>query len=289
MRVGFIGLGRMGRPMSQSLVKAGHELILCDARPEIAAELAAYYGAASAATPAEIACACHAAVISVPGPAESAAIVLGADGILQAARPGFLVTDMTTNTVSHSRDLARRAAERGLDYLDAPVSRGNGSGALTVMVGGERQAFERARPLLDAIAATVCFVGPSGAGTAAKLVNQAVYVAYMAAFAEGLALAEGFGIPLDAALEALGTASAGDPLITTKYAEIRGLSEKRFAIASALRYLDDADAAFADLDTAKPIIDAAASSLRAAVARGVGGDDLIVARHRYLSRRKRKS
>jgi 3-hydroxyisobutyrate dehydrogenase-like beta-hydroxyacid dehydrogenase len=289
MRVGFIGLGRMGRPMSQSLAEAGHDLTLCDARAEIAAALAASYGGTCAATPAEIARACDAVVISVPGPAESEAILLGADGLLAVSRPGFLVIDMTTSTVAESRELARRATERGVAYLDAPVSRGNGSGTLTVMVGGDPSAFERARPLLEVIAATVCFVGPSGAGTALKLVNQAVYVAYMAAFAEGLALAESFGVPLDAALASLGRASAGDPLITTKYEEIRGLSDKRFAIASALRYLDYADEAFGQLDTAKPIIDAAASSLRAAVAQGAGGDDLIVARHRYLSRRKRKS
>jgi 3-hydroxyisobutyrate dehydrogenase-like beta-hydroxyacid dehydrogenase len=286
MQVGFIGLGRMGRPMSHSLAKAGHRLVLCDARHEAAAELAASSGAAHAATPAEIAQACEVAIISVPGPAESAAVLLEPGGLLDAARPGFLVVDMTTNTVPHSRDMARRATARGIDYLDAPVSRGNGSGELTIMVGGEANAVERARPLLEAIAATVCFVGPSGAGTAAKLVNQAVYVAYMAAFAEGLALAESFGIPLEAALRALGRASAGDPLITTKYEEIRGLSDRRFPIASALRYLDYADEAFATLGSAKPVIDAAAASLRDAVTRGLGGDDLVVGRHGYLTRRK---
>jgi 3-hydroxyisobutyrate dehydrogenase-like beta-hydroxyacid dehydrogenase len=286
MRVGLIGLGRMGRPMSESLVNAGHELVLCDARPEVAAALAASHGAAHVAAPAEIAQTCDVGVISVPGPMESAAVLLEPGGLLPAARPGFLVIDMTTNTVPHSRDMARHAAALGVDYLDAPVSRGNGSGTLTIMVGGDPDAFARARALLQAIAATVCFVGPSGAGTAAKLINQAVYVAYMAAFAEGLALAESFGIPLEAALTALGRASAGDPLITTKYEEIRGLSDKRFAIASALRYLDYADEAFATLDSAKPVIDAAASSLRGAVSRGLGGDDLIVGRHGYLARRK---
>ena len=287
MRVGFIGLGRMGRPMSESLAKAGHELILCDAQPETAAALAKASGASHAATPAEIAQRCDVAVVSVPGPAESSAVLSGADGILGAARPGFLIIDMTTNTVQSSRDFARLARERGVDYLDAPVSRGNGSGTLTVMVGGEQGAFDRARPLLEAIAATVCFIGPSGAGTALKLVNQAVYVAYMAVFAEGLAMAESFGVPLEAALVALGRASAGDPLITTKYEEIRGLTDKRFAIESALRYLDYADEAFGGLDTEKPVIDAAAASLRYAVARGVGGEDLIVARRDYLSPRKR--
>ena len=287
MQVGFIGLGRMGRPMSQSLAKAGHRLVLCDTRANAAADAASALGAAHAGSPAEIARCCDVAVISVPGPEESEAVLFGADGLVGAARPGFLVVDMTTNTVPTSRDFAARAGMRGVDYLDAPVSRGNGTGTLTVMVGGERAAFERARPLLEAIAATVCYIGASGTGTAVKLVNQAVYVAYMAAFAEGLALAESFGVPLEAALTSLGRASAGDPLITTKYEEIRGLADKRFPVANALRYLDAADEAFGALDRAKPVIDAAAASLRAAVAKGLGGEDLIVARHRYLASRKR--
>jgi 3-hydroxyisobutyrate dehydrogenase-like beta-hydroxyacid dehydrogenase len=270
------------------LAEAGYDLVLCDARAETAAELAAIYGGSVAASGAAVARQCDAAVLSLPGPAESAAVVLGDDGILAAASPGLFIIDMTTNTVAHSRDLARRAAACGVEYLDAPVSRG-GRGALTVMIGGSSAGFERARPLLETIAETVCFAGPSGSGTAMKLVNQVVYITYMAAFAEGLALAEEFGISLEAALTCLGTAAAGDPLITTKYDEIRSRSDKRFAVASALRYLAYAADAFGGLDSAKPIIDAAATSLRGAAERGAGGDDLIVARHRYLSRPRRSS
>ena len=108
----------------------------------------------------------------------------------------------------------------------------------------------------------------------------------MAAFAEGLSLAESFGIPLEAALTVLGRASAGDPLITTKYPEIRGQSYQRFPVANALRYLDAVEDAFDTLDNARPVIEAAASSLRSAVAKGAGGDDIIVGRRRYLARGK---
>ncbi len=287
MRVGFIGVGRMGRLMSQRLAEAGYELVLCDSRREVAAELAQSYRGSAVATPAEIASGCEAAILSLPGPAESEAVIRGAGGLLDAAAPGFLVVDMTTTTLSYSREMAQRTAERGVFYLDAPVSRGNGTGALTVMVGGDEGAFARACPLLEAIAATVCRVGVSGSGTAAKLVNQAVYVTYLAAFAEGLSLAESFGIPLEAALTVLGRASAGDPLITTKYPEIRGQSDQRFPVANALRYLEAVEDAFDTLEDARPVIEAAAASLRNAVAKGVGGDDIIVARRRYLARNKR--
>lgn len=286
MRVGFIGVGRMGRLMSQRLAEAGHELVLCDARHEVAAALAQSYGGSVVATPAEIAAGCDAAVLSLPGPAESEAVILGSGGLLAAAGSGFLIIDMTTTTLPYSREMAQRAIERGVFYLDAPVSRGNGTGALTVMVGGEERAFARGCPLLEAIATTVCRVGESGAGTAAKLVNQAIYVTYLAAFAEGLSLAESFGIPLEAALTVLGRASAGDPLITTKYPEIRGESDQRFPVANALRYLEAVEEAFDTLDIARPVIEAAAFSLRNAVAKGVGSDDIVVGRHRFLARSK---
>jgi len=277
MRVGFIGLGRMGRPMSDSLARAGNELLLCDLRPEITAELAARYRA-SAATIAEIAGRADAAVLSVPGPAESAAILAG---ILAAARPGFLVVDTTTVTLAHSREMARLAEPKGVDYLDAPVSRG-GQGGLTMMVGGARAAFERARPLLAQIAEPVCFVGASGSGTAMKLVGQSIYVTYLAAFAEGLSLAEAFGVPFETALACLGSAAAGDPLITTMYDALHGRPGRSFPVTHAVQYFDYADATFDGLDARKPIIDAAAASLRRALAQGVE-DDLIAARRRYLA------
>ena len=185
MRVGFIGLGRMGRPMSESLAQAGNEVLFCDLRAQVAAELAAKHRGAPA-TVVEIAGRAEAAVISLPGPAESAAVVAG---LLATAPPGFLVIDTTTVTLAHSREMARLATAKRVDYLDTPVSRG-GRGGLTTMVGGERAAFDRARPLLAQFAETVCHVGPSGAGTAMKLVGQSIYVTYLAAFAEGLSLAE---------------------------------------------------------------------------------------------------
>jgi 3-hydroxyisobutyrate dehydrogenase-like beta-hydroxyacid dehydrogenase len=289
MRVGFIGLGRMGQPMSQSLAQAGHELVLFDANARAAEELATIYKGSVATDCASITERCDVVVLSLPGPEESASVVLGSDGLLATAPRGFLIIDMTTNTLEHSREVARRTAEAQVDYLDAPVSRGGGEGALSIMVGGTDAAFERARPLLEAIAATVCHAGGNGAGTAMKLVNQAIYVTYMAAFAEGLMLAEEFGVPLEAALTCLGTAAAGDPLMTTKYDEILGRSNKNFAIASAVRYLDYTEAAFGSLTSVKPIISAAASSLRGAVAAGAGGGDLVVTRHRYVARQEKPS
>jgi 3-hydroxyisobutyrate dehydrogenase-like beta-hydroxyacid dehydrogenase len=264
--------------MAESLAEAGNELSFCDLRTELAAELAAKHRGA-AATAAEIARRADAAVLSLPGPAESEAVLAN---LLAAVPPGFLIIDTTTATRAHSREMARLAAAKRVDYLDAPVSRG-GRGGLTTMVGGARTAFDRARPLLAQLAQTVCYVGPSGAGTAMKLVGQSIYVTYLAAFAEGLSLAEAYGISQETALACLGPAAAGDPLIATMYDAIHGRSGRSFPVSHAVQYFDYADATFAGLDAAKPILDAAAASLRRALAQGIR-EDLIASRHRYLVR-----
>ena len=156
-------------------------------------------------------------------------------------------------------------------------------GNRTVMVGGDREAFVRALPLLELIATHVHYVGASGFGTAAKLINQSIYVTYLAAFAEGLALGERSGLGRDILLDVLSTSAAGSPRIASKFDEIRGLSADRFAIGSALRYLALGQEAFPHVASLTPVINAAMASLRDAAALGLGGEDIIVARHRYLN------
>ena len=284
MRVGFIGLGRIGAPMAQRLAQGGHELFVFDIRDEAMREAAARCGARAVRSPAEAAAAADAVVISVPGPKEDVEVMLGAQGVLAGARAGLLVVDATTVTVKLSRDHAARCRERRVDHLDAPVSvaqRPDITGTLTVMAGGERSAFERARSILECMGSRVHHVGASGAGTAVKLINQSILVAYMAAFAEGLARGEALGIPRDLILDILDPSAAGSPVIATKYDEIRGRSDKRFAVDSAVRYLAMAQESAQQLWLDTPVLDAALASLRAAAGEGLGADDLIVARHRY--------
>jgi 3-hydroxyisobutyrate dehydrogenase-like beta-hydroxyacid dehydrogenase len=286
MRIGCIGLGRMGGPMSRNLARAGHDLIVFDVRPE-AMKAAAEYGARSAATPREAAARADALLISVPGPQEDDTVMLGADGVLAGARAGLLVIDATTITVEQSRALARRCREHGVDYLEAPVSgapHGAVAATLTVMAGGDEATFARALPILRSIGSNIALIGPSGCGTAIKLINQAIYVSYMSAFAEGLALGEALGISLDTLLDVLGSSAAGHPMIATKYDEIRGLKTTGFALERAMLFMDLARDSFEDVELSTPVIDAAAASLRQALGRGLRGKDIIVARNEYLAK-----
>jgi 3-hydroxyisobutyrate dehydrogenase-like beta-hydroxyacid dehydrogenase len=237
------------------------------------------------ATPAGIAASADVVLISVPGPDQVDAVLSGADGLLAGLTDGMLVIDATTIAPDQSRENARRCAERGADYVEAPVSGGQHgaiSGELAAMVGAEPAAFERARPILECIAGNITHVGPVGTGSAIKLLNQLIYVSYQLVFAEGLAIGEDLGLDLDTMLDVWGVSAAGHPEITIKYDEIRGVSDKPgFIVENARLFFDLADRARGEIDAATPLIDAAGASLLRAMAGGHGGEDMIRARARY--------
>ncbi len=287
MRIGFIGLGQIGLPLAKKLAAdSGNEMVLFDARRDSAASAAAAIGAQVADNAREIAAKIDALIVSVSGPEAQEAVFLGQDGVFQGAPSGLLIVDLTTTSRMMNERLARESAARGIDYLDAPVSvaqRPDIAGTLTIMAGGEKHAFERAKPLLDRLAPRVHFVGPSGSGTALKLINQGIYIAFMLAFAEGLMKGEAEGIPFETLLDVLATSSAGNPSIETKYTELRGLSDNKFAAAHASNYLTWAQAIGSE-DMRLPIFAAALQTIAHAVDQGAGAEDIIVARHKYLSR-----
>jgi 3-hydroxyisobutyrate dehydrogenase-like beta-hydroxyacid dehydrogenase len=152
------------------------------------------------------------------------------------------------------------------------------------MAGGDEATFTRALPVLHSIGSNIRLIGPSGCGTAIKLINQAIYVSYMSAFAEGLALGEAVGISLDTLLDVLGSSAAGHPMIRTKYDEIRGVAKTGFAVERAMLFMDLARDSFDGANIATPVVDAAARSLREALHRGLHAKDIIVARNEYLTK-----
>ena len=207
-RVAFIGLGTMGFPMARRLAAAGHDLVAVDADPARAALL----GAPTASTPAEAAGQADVAIMSLPSPAAVEEVVLGPHGLRAGAAAGFTAIDMSTSTPDLARRIGAELALAGMESLDAPVSggpRGAEDGTLTVMVGGSPGAFEAQRPLFEAVGDLVVRVGSSGAGQAAKLCNNLVAGATMAALAEACALAAEEGIE-PAVLYDLLTRSTGD-------------------------------------------------------------------------------
>lgn len=197
MKVGFIGLGTMGAGMALNLLKAGYDVVVFDIRKESAApQLAA--GAAWAESVAELGRTADVVFTSIPGPKEMQAIGLGEGGLVESMRSGSAWLDLTTNSPAVVREVYAKCKEKGISLLDTPVSGGPAgakSGKLAIYVGGEREAFDRYKPLLDAIGDQVLYVGDIGAGNTAKLVHN------LASLVTRMAIAEVFSLGVKAGVE----------------------------------------------------------------------------------------
>lgn len=285
--VGLVGLGKMGGGMARNLLGAGYALTVLDLNREaVAAAVAAGATAASSAgalaSPAR-----DVVILSLPTITEVEAVLFGSDGLLQGRPEGLLIVDTTTMLPQESIALAARVAEHGSTYVEAPVSGGPlgaANGQLAVMLAGSQTAATKAEQVLQAIGTDITYVGPHGSASTIKVINQAIFVSYLEIFAEGLALGEAAGVPLETLLKILGASMAGRPEIEKKFDEIRGLKTSGFPTANALRYLKMAESTFGSVGTRAPGIKAVRESLSRAVERGLGRQDIIVARSGYLGK-----
>ncbi|MGA7327923.1 MAG: NAD(P)-dependent oxidoreductase, partial [Rhodomicrobium sp.] len=196
MRVGFVGLGLMGLPMARNIMKAGFDLVVWNRTQEKAAPLLAT-GAQWAETVGELAAHCEVVITMVTNARAVEEVICGKDGILQHAREGLIIVDMSSIPPEVSRSIAERAKYRGSAMLDAPVT-GNPAaaenGKLGIMVGGEAATLERVRPILESLSSIIVHAGVSGAGSTLKLVNNLVLAVAIQAVAEALVLARKAGI-----------------------------------------------------------------------------------------------
>jgi 3-hydroxyisobutyrate dehydrogenase len=209
-RVGFIGLGIMGRPMAANLLRAGFELAVWNrSRPGIDALVA--QGAAEAAGPREVAERTD-VVITVVGYAEDVEqVALGSDGIIEGAHDGLIHIDMSTIAPDVTRRIAGRLSERGVAMIDAPISGGEPgaiAGTLSIMAGGDEADFERCLPLFEAMGKTIVYCGPSGSGQVVKLCNQVVVGLNNLAVCEALVLCVKSGVDPERMLQAIGAGAA---------------------------------------------------------------------------------
>lgn len=214
-RVGFIGLGAMGEPMARCLRRAGFEVTASAHRNREALERLRAEGVTEAADPAAAAADVDAVVICVPDAPQVEEVLFAARGVAEGARRGALVVDMSTISPAASRRFAERLTERGLDFVDAPVSGGPArarDGTLTIMVGASAQAFEQAEPVLRAMG-TPHHLGPVGMGETVKLVNQIIIGNVMIANIEALVFAKRAGADLDAVRAVLASATASNYLL----------------------------------------------------------------------------
>ena len=204
-RIGFIGLGRMGRPMASNLIKKGFKLTVHDVNPEPVKALAKL-GAAPAGSAAEVIAASDVVVTMLPSSVEVEAVALGPEGLLAHGRPGQLLMDMSTIDPAATERIARALAARNIAMVDAPVGRlaaHADRGESLFMVGGAEADFHRIRPLLEAMGTTIHHCGPVASGGKTKLVNNYICVVLCQMNAEALALAQKFGLDLEQTLEVL--------------------------------------------------------------------------------------
>lgn len=211
MKIGFIGLGTMGGGMAANVLKAGYELVAHDIRREAATPLLEN-GASWADTPAELAAECDVVLTSLPGPREVEAVALGEGGVLEGMRAGGVYIDMSTSSPTLIRSIAERFAAKGAAVLDAPVSGGPvgaRTGRLAVMVGGDRDVYERVKPALDAIGDRVGYIGGVGSGSIAKLMHNCIGYGLQTIVAECLTLGVKAGVDAAPLFEAICNGSVG--------------------------------------------------------------------------------
>jgi 2-hydroxy-3-oxopropionate reductase len=212
MKVGFIGLGVMGRPMALHLHKAGHELAVWARRPDSVVDLPVRV----CATPAELGRCCEVVFTVITSSADVEGVALGADGLIEGMAPGSVLVDCSTIAPEVARKIAAWLGEKGIHLLDAPVS-GGAQGAidatLAIMAGGDAAVLERVRPLLECLGKRIVHVGPNGAGQVAKACNQMIMVAAIQAAAEAMRLAAAAGVDCAKVRQALSGGSAASRVL----------------------------------------------------------------------------
>ncbi|WP_338825031.1 2-hydroxy-3-oxopropionate reductase [Moorella humiferrea] len=217
-KIGFIGLGIMGKPMSKNLIKAGYQLVVYDIVKEAVAEVVAA-GAEPAGSPREVAARCDKFITMLPNSPHVKEVVLGDNGIIEGAQQGSILIDMSSIDPLVTREIAAKLKEKGIRMLDAPVSGGEPKaidGTLSIMVGGRQEDFDECYDILKAMGASVVRVGDIGAGNVTKLANQIIVALNIAAMSEALVLATKAGVEPELVYQAIRGGLAGSAVLDAK-------------------------------------------------------------------------
>jgi 2-hydroxy-3-oxopropionate reductase len=216
--IGFIGLGIMGRPMARNLLKAGYPLVV-HSRSRGPVEEIAKAGAKVGTSPRDVASQSDVVITMLPNSPDVEQVVLGRDGVIESARPGMVLLDMSTISPLVSQKVGTALAEKSVKMLDAPVSGGEKGaidGVLSIMVGGDKAVFEKALPIFQAMGKTITHLGPLGAGGFTKLANQIIVAVNLTALGEALTLAKKAGLDRELTLTALAGGLAGSKCLDQK-------------------------------------------------------------------------
>ena len=271
-RIGFIGLGVMGRPMAGNLLKGGRAVTVFN-RSQPAVDALVSDGAEAAASPREAAERCGVIVTMLPDSPDVRSVLCGPGGVLEGLSPGKVVVDMSSIAPTVSRELCALVESQGADMLDAPVSGGQEKaekGTLAIMVGGREEAYARVRDVLDLMGKSL-YVGESGAGQVTKLVNQTIVAANIAAVAEGLAFAKRAGADPERVFQAIRGGLAGSQCLEDKAPR---MLEERYApgfrIELHAKDLNNVLQTGRDLHVAMPLAAQVAEMMQNLMARGCG-------------------
>ena len=217
-KIGFIGLGIMGKPMAKNLLKAGYELVVFDINQDAVKEGVAA-GAKSAPTSKDVAAQSEIVITMLPNSPHVKAAVLGENGVLEGAKPGMVLIDMSSIAPLASQEIAAAVAKKGVEMLDAPVSGGEPKaidGSLSIMVGGKKELFDRSTELLSKMGKSVVLCGDIGAGNTTKLANQIIVALNIAAVSEAFVLATKAGVDPELVFNAIRGGLAGSTVMEAK-------------------------------------------------------------------------
>lgn len=218
MKIGFIGLGIMGKPMCKNLLKAGYEVTAFDIFEAPVLEVEAL-GAKRGANNAQVAAASDVVITMVPNSPQVREAVLGAGGVMEGAKPGLIIVDMSSISPIVSREVCEEVEKRGCYMIDAPVSGGEPKaidGTLAIMAGGKAEIFEKVRPILDVMGGTVTHCGDIGAGNTTKLVNQIIVAINIAAVGEAMVFGKKAGVDPEVLYKAIRGGLAGSTVLDAK-------------------------------------------------------------------------
>jgi len=275
-QIGFIGLGIMGKPMAMNLLKAGHSLTVYDIVPEKIKDLVAA-GAKAGASSKDVAKQSEIVITMLPNSPHVKEAVLGAGGVLEGAKSGTILIDMSSIAPLASKEIAQKVRQKGVVMLDAPVSGGEPKaidGTLAIMVGGPQETFDQVKDILGVMGASVTHVGEIGSGNMTKLANQIIVALNIAAMSEAMVLAAKAGVDPEKVFEAIRGGLAGSAVLNAKMPLVlKGNFKPGFRIELHIKDLSNALDTAHEVGVPLPLSSGVMEVMQALKADGKGADD----------------
>jgi 2-hydroxy-3-oxopropionate reductase len=275
-QIGFVGLGIMGKPMAMNLLKAGYSLTVYDIRPEPVKEVVAA-GAAEGKSSKDVAEKSEIVITMLPNSPEVKEAVLGKDGVLDGAKSGMILIDMSSIAPLVSKEVCSKLAEKGVEMLDAPVSGGEPKaidGTLSIMVGGKKEVFDEVEEILKVMGGSAVLVGDIGSGNTTKLANQIIVALNIAAMSEAMVLATKAGVDPEKVYQAIRGGLAGSTVLDAKVPlALEGNFKPGFRIELHIKDLANALETAQEIEAPVPLASGVMEIMQALKADGKGGDD----------------